>query len=47
MDGENKEQKERTHIQARKQKPSTRWQVKGVGKNHVPYPYQKKHVRKG
>jgi hypothetical protein len=22
-------------------------QVKGVGKSHVPYPYHKKHVRKG
>jgi hypothetical protein len=31
---ENKEQKERTHVQARKQKRSTRWQVREVRKSH-------------
>jgi hypothetical protein len=33
-EGENKEQKEKTHVQARKQKWSTRW-ARGVGKSHA------------
>jgi hypothetical protein len=45
---ENKEQKERTHVQARKQKWSTRWASKRSGKKSHSQPhYHKKHVRKG
>ncbi len=47
-EGENKEQKERTHVQARKQKWSTRWASKRSGqKSHSRPHYHKKHVRKG
>jgi len=46
-EGENKEQKERTHVQARKQKWSTRWASKRSGKKSCSRPhYHKKHVRK-
>ncbi len=47
-EGENKEQKERTHVQARKQKWSTRWASKrSEKKSHRRPHYRKKHVRKG
>jgi len=47
-EGEIKEQKERTHVQARKQKWSTRWASKRSGKKSHSRPhYHKKHVRKG
>ncbi len=47
-EGENKEQKERTHVQARKQKWSTRWASARSGKKSCSLPhYHKKHVRKG
>ncbi len=45
---ENKEQKERTHVQARKQKWSTRWASKRSWKKSGTLAlYHKKHVRKG
>ncbi len=47
-EGENKEQKERTHVQARKQKWSTRRASKRSGKKSRSRPhYHEKHVRKG
>jgi len=47
-EGENKEQKERTHVQARKQKWSTRSASKrSRKKSHSRPHYHKKHVRKG
>jgi hypothetical protein len=47
MEGENKEQKERTHNQVKKT-PQSNGQVKGVRKfSHVPNPLcDKRHVRK-
>jgi hypothetical protein len=47
-EGENKEQKERTHAQARKEKWSTNWASKRSGKkSHIGPHYRKKHVRRG
>jgi hypothetical protein len=39
MKGENEEQNERTHIQAKKQKHLPSGQVRRMGKNHVPNPF--------
>jgi hypothetical protein len=49
MEGENKEQKEKTHHQIFKKNPQTSGQVKSVGKfSHVPNPpCDKRHVKKG
>ncbi len=45
---ENKEQTERTHVEARKQKWSTRWASKRSSKKSPTLAhYHKKHVRKG